>query len=543
VQAKKLNASLSGTTTTTSTAAAAVNTQKKRKSSIALASSASKAQRFTRVNVKLFTKIFKPSLWLSCAQPLAQNSIATASNTNATFYFKDQPQQQESKQSEQNLIACQRTCCKQELTMEENKSSQHEQKRHEQQQQFTSNSDTGYETISRCCYESMAKKTTTCNTNNDNTENDYTIETVVDTTNSYSQCDLTVEHAPLISNKNVAPVTLIPPQPQQSSLAASFNINKHEQFNEYRTKLIGDLIEMEANFVAYLSVAVSTFTRPLRGFFIKQQDYFNLFQNIEKILIISENFLRSMDKWSAYDLYARIGQFYTQKLSLFRDAFTIYVKGYAKSKRLLSELKAHSRQFRLFLDEAQADDLTLANLLDAPMRHMQQTLNTFKQIRRFTCESKRNPSEAPHIDSVIAELKKILSNLEQQPPQQQQQQQTSTVPAFKAYISAVEENYNKKRKSVSSSATSTNNTATTGEYTTFFMTESTIFSSCSSLTTSSSCGGSSGGSSSSQNSDCTLCSGDEEASNDSNSGSALMMMTTTTTITSPKLDSILNIKF
>jgi hypothetical protein len=263
---------------------------------------------------------------------------------------------------------------------------------------------------------------------------------------------------------------------------------------------------MEANFVAYLSVAVSTFTRPLRGFFIKQQDYFNLFQNIEKILIISENFLRSMDKWSAYDLYARIGQFYTQKLNLFRDAFTIYVKGYAKSKRLLGELKKHSRQFRLFLDEAQADDLTLANLLDAPVRHMQQTLSTFKQIRRFTCESKRSPSEAPHIDSVIVELKKILANLERD-------QLTSKT-------SCISETY--KNKSVSTASS---------EYTTFFMTESTIFSSCSSMT--SGCVGS-GGSSSSQNSDCTLCSADE-SSNDSNSD---MMM-----LTSPNVDSILNIRF
>lgn len=262
--------------------------------------------------------------------------------------------------------------------------------------------------------------------------------------------------------------------------------------------------------MAYLSVAVSTFTRPLRGFFIKQQDYFNLFQNIEKILIISENFLRSMDKWSAYDLYARIGQFYTQKLNLFRDAFTIYVKGYAKSKRLLGELKKHSRQFRLFLDEAQADDLTLANLLDAPVRHMQQTLSTFKQIRRFTCESKRSPSEAPHIDSVIVELKKILVNLERD--------QVTT-----SKTSCMSETY--KNKSVSTASS---------EYTTFFMTESTIFSSYSSMT--SGCVGS-GGSSSSQNSDCTLCSADE-SSNDSNSDTMMMMM-----LTSPNVDSILNIRF
>ena len=87
-----------------------------------------------------------------------------------------------------------------------------------------------------------------------------------------------------------------------------------EKLNEYKTHLIGNLIKMEDNFVSYLNNAVSTFVRPLRSFFMKQQDYFCLFQNIEKILVIIENFLRSMDKWSAYDLYTRIGQFYTQKV-------------------------------------------------------------------------------------------------------------------------------------------------------------------------------------------------------------------------------------
>ena len=89
------------------------------------------------------------------------------------------------------------------------------------------------------------------------------------------------------------------------------------------------------------------------------------------------------------------------------------MRGYARSKSLLSELTKQSKQFRLFLNEVQSDDLTLEHLLDLPLVHMQQTLEIFKQIRRFTYESKRNPSEAPHIDSVIFELKKILVNKEQ----------------------------------------------------------------------------------------------------------------------------------
>ena len=99
-------------------------------------------------------------------------------------------------------------------------------------------------------------------------------------------------------------------------------------------------------------------------------------------------------------------------MSLFREAFTIYVKGYAKSKALLNDLKLHSRQFRLFLKETQTETLNLDDLLDLPLIYLNETLNIFKEIRHFTCESKRNPSEAPHIDSVILELRGFLSYLE-----------------------------------------------------------------------------------------------------------------------------------
>ena len=334
------------------------------------------------------------------------------------------------------LLVCKRICCVKDHPVDH----KDPQELADRKADSVNNSDTGYETISR--YESLTRKS-------DALDADFTIETVVDTTNSYSQCDLTAVSAKPVAQK------------------------QHEHFNERRTQLIGQLIEMEANFVSYLSVAVATFTRPLRGFFLKQQDYFNLFQNVEKILIISENFLRSMDKWSAYDLYTRIGQFYTQKLSLFRDAFTIYVKGYAASKSLLGELKAHSKQFRLFLQEVQSEDLTLANLLDLPVVHMQQTLAIFKQIRRFTAESK---SETPHIDSVVGELKQILASQE----------------PVVSYTRSVDNS--------------------TVESTTFFMSESTIFSSCSiDLSANTSCNNAA----SSQNSDCTLCSTGADTSSDS----------------------------
>ena len=211
----------------------------------------------------------------------------------------------------------------------------------------------------------------------------------------------------------------------EDTLAAAC-CSRHEQshrheLDEERTRLIGSLIELEAEFVAYMSEAVATFTRPLRGFFIKQSDYFTLFQNTEKLLIISEHFLRSMDKWSAYDLYTRIGQLYTQKMRLFHDAFATYVSGHAAATRLYAELCAHSKQFRLFLDETQQqpDLLTLAKLIDLPLVHLQRTLDILRAIQAAAGASNTissssssliSSTEMGHLAHVIAELSDMLAH-------------------------------------------------------------------------------------------------------------------------------------
>lgn len=242
---------------------------------------------------------------------------------------------------------------------------------------------------------------------NHNEEDDEDFEVTM-TVNSYSGLgDVTLDSVKDAQKTKQQPTAVT----TTTQSASNLNDPGCERFNEMRTRLIGDLIEMEANFVSYLSMAVATFSRPLRGFFIKQHDYFCLFQNIEKLLVISENFLRSMDKWSAYDLYTKIGQLYSHKMALFREAYTLYARGHHAAKSLLAELRQHSKQFRLFLGEVESNELSLERALDLPVTHVQRTLEIFKRIRGFTLESRRNPTEAPHIDSVIFELRAILANL------------------------------------------------------------------------------------------------------------------------------------
>ena len=98
-------------------------------------------------------------------------------------------------------------------------------------------------------------------------------------------------------------------------------------------------------------------------------------------------------------------------MCLFRDAFTIYVAGYARAKSLLRELKQQSKQFRLFLDETECDGLRLSTLLDLPLRHIQRTLGIFMQMRRVSVEVAAN-DELTHIDSLCGTLRGILAHVD-----------------------------------------------------------------------------------------------------------------------------------
>lgn len=184
-------------------------------------------------------------------------------------------------------------------------------------------------------------------------------------------------------------------------------INKLNE--ERRTNLIAKLIDLEINFVNYLNNGVSTFSRPLRGFFLRQQDYFALFQNIEKILVITENFLQSMEKWSPYELYYHIGQFYNNKIKLLNDALRFYVNGYSNSKLLLNDLKLNSKKFRCFLNETETNNFNLNNFLDLPIAHFNQLFELLIQISSLTS---KDSQEYLNLQQTIDYLKDIFDDVE-----------------------------------------------------------------------------------------------------------------------------------
>ena len=250
---------------------------------------------------KILQKLFsKPSIstWLSCAaQPLNQllqnhsrcassnKTIAQATDMSMSYY----PVVSRDIIETNDYVMCMKECCALHNAAESECSGSG---RGKQINSAVSTADTGYESLSR--YDSGTSAPSSSRhqqqqqqqqqaSSAGDSDADFTIDTITNTLNSYSQCDLTVDlttkNKTTKNKKNTRNPTMIC---RREEMAAPDN-HMDVDFDESRTNLIGDLIELEADFVTFMSMAVSTFSRPLRGFFMKQHDYFDLFQNIEKV--------------------------------------------------------------------------------------------------------------------------------------------------------------------------------------------------------------------------------------------------------------------
>ncbi len=117
--------------------------------------------------------------------------------------------------------------------------------------------------------------------------------------------------------------------------------------------------------------------------------------------------MRSMDKWTPIELYTRIGQLYLQKLSLLGEAFGHYAQGHGKARRLLAELTSQSKQFVAFVAEAQQENITLKSMIDAPVVHLRNTLDIFKQLDGCTPVDVGNMGGV-EIKKVVVEVEKLV---------------------------------------------------------------------------------------------------------------------------------------
>lgn len=137
---------------------------------------------------------------------------------------------------------------------------------------------------------------------------------------------------------------------------------------------------------------VQQYSRPLRHcMMINTVQHYSLFQNIEKILAISEyqlNQLISQDDSILLDMFNTIGKLYENKMRMSCEAFDIYLNGIENSFNLLSSLinqSSSSPNLGKFLYESQDDiDMDLKTFLLLPLYYVGEIYECLRQIKERT---------------------------------------------------------------------------------------------------------------------------------------------------------------
>ena len=120
---------------------------------------------------------------------------------------------------------------------------------------------------------------------------------------------------------------------KQQSQVPLKSLNKEDE-------LFLHLIHAEDNFVTLMHQGVLRFSRPLRHGILTAFEHQTLFQNVEKLLAISEFHLKKLaDCWALnqHDLQA-IGNIYQAQLQVLCDAYMTYLRGLLAADELLRKL-------------------------------------------------------------------------------------------------------------------------------------------------------------------------------------------------------------
>ena len=151
------------------------------------------------------------------------------------------------------------------------------------------------------------------------------------------------------------------------------NNTLESQYSEAE-ELCLQLIHAEDKFVTIMHQGVQRFSRPLRHALLTPHEHNILFQNVEKLLAISEFHLKRLgDTWAkSRGNLCPFGEIYLAQIAVLCEAYITYFKGIAAAEQLLTSLLKRN-QFVQFLSQSITDGPTirLDLFLQAPQLHLQ----------------------------------------------------------------------------------------------------------------------------------------------------------------------------
>lgn len=184
------------------------------------------------------------------------------------------------------------------------------------------------------------------------------------------------------------------------------NEKKNNESFDSHLNACESLLELEERFIELMQRGVQQYSRPLRHCaMIAPHQHQQLFQNIEKILAISEyqlNQLISKDESMLLDMFATIGRLYENKMRMSCEAFDLYLSGVRAAFELLDTLTTGRTKLARFLLDSEHDiRMRLSAFLLLPLHYVTQVQERLRDIRAHTARS--NPDHAT-LTALIARL-------------------------------------------------------------------------------------------------------------------------------------------
>ena len=137
------------------------------------------------------------------------------------------------------------------------------------------------------------------------------------------------------------------------------------------------LIHAENKFITVMHQGVLRFSRPLSFGILSSHEHLTLFQNVEKLLAISEFHLNQLSAaWAKSTETTRsIGKIYRSQISTLCESYLTYFRGLSAADELLNRLLCRAT-FAHFLSQDVPDvpDIRLDTFLQAPQKHLQELM-------------------------------------------------------------------------------------------------------------------------------------------------------------------------
>ncbi|KAK6196036.1 hypothetical protein SNE40_001339 [Patella caerulea] len=194
--------------------------------------------------------------------------------------------------------------------------------------------------------------------------------------------------------------------------------------NEQRKQeAVHRLLSLELDFIDFMHAGIQRYSRPLRHCILAAQQHSALFQNVEKLVTISEYHVKQMQDNSpsmytdtddtqsseGSHFYQVMGLIYQSKLHMLCQAYEIYAQGLSNANGVLSGLKRNPDFMRFVKEPALTPgEPSISAFIYRPIHHLKELHQCLRDI--FTNTSTAS-DDYPSLKNVVEGLQESVNNI------------------------------------------------------------------------------------------------------------------------------------